>query len=310
MRLITRGDLDGLACAVIITEHEDISETVLLHPQDITDNRIEVTSDDIIANLPYHPNCGIWFDHHLQTSSNRRPPEDFKGRYALAPSAAQLVWEYYGKDDKYDHLIRETNRLDSAQLNREDVLDPQDYILLGYTIDSRTGLGAFEYYFRQCVEWVKTMPIEEVLQQSMVAERTRRIREEDQNFREALLASTGLHGNVIFTDFRDSPYLPIGNRFMVYTLFPEGNVSLRVHWGPDRKFVVVAVAHSIFNRTCQTNVGELMSKYGGGGHRGAGSAPIPKDECDDKIGELLATLWEDDRRGNEGQDGGNAKSNP
>ena len=292
MRLITRGDLDGLACAVIITEVEEISETVLLHPQDITDDRIEITGDDVIANLPYHPNCGMWFDHHLQTSSNKRPEGEFKGLYGLAPSAAKLVWEYYGQDPRYEQLIAETNRLDSAQLNREDVLDPQDYILLGYTIDSRTGLGAFEYYFRQCVEWVKTMPIGEVLRQPMVAERARRIREEDQNFREALLAATGLHNNVIFTDFRDSPYLPIGNRFLVYTLYPEGNVSLRAHWGPDRKFVVAAVGHSIFNKTCKTNVGELMSRYGGGGHRGAGSTPIPADAADEKISEILVELWE------------------
>ncbi len=295
MRLITRGDLDGLACAVIVTEKEDISETVLVHPQDITDSRIEISRADIIANLPFHPDCGIWFDHHLQTSSNQRPRGEFKGRYELAPSAAQLVWEYYDKDPRYAQLIEETNRLDSAQLTREDVLDPKDYILLGYTIDSRTGLGAFEYYFRQCVEWVRTMPIAEVLEQPMVAERIERLHEEDQSFREALLASTGLHGNVIFTDFRDSPYLPIGNRFLVYTLFPDGNVSMRVHWGPDRKFVVVAVAHSIFNRTCKTNVGQLMARYGGGGHRGAGSAPLATEEAEDEIGAILAELWENDR---------------
>lgn len=292
MRLITRGDLDGLACAVIITEIEEISETVLLHPQDITDDRIEITGDDVIANLPYHPDCGLWFDHHLQTSSNKQPEGEFKGRYGLAPSAAQLVWEHYGQDPRFAKLIQETNRLDSAQLTREDVLDPRDYILLGYTIDSRTGLGAFEYYFRQCVEWVKKMPIEEVLHQPMVAERVRRIREEDQNFREALLAATGLHGNVIFTDFRDSPYLPIGNRFLVYTLYPEGNVSLRVHWGPDRSFVVAAVAHSIFNRTCKTNAGELMSRFGGGGHKGAGSTPLAPASADEKISEILVELWE------------------
>lgn len=292
MRLITRGDLDGLASAVIITEHEDVSEIVLLHPQDITDERIEITEDDVIANLPFHPRCGLWFDHHLQTSTNKRPAGEFKGRYGLAPSAAQLVWEHYGKEPRFEKLIEETNRLDSAQLTHEDVLDPKDYVLLGYTIDSRTGLGAFEYYFRQCVEWVKQMPIEEVLRQPMVAERVARIREEDESFRQALLAATGIHGNVIFTDFRDSPFLPIGNRFLVYTLFPDGNVSLRVHWGPDRKFVVAAVAHSIFNRTCKTNVGQLMARYGGGGHRGAGSTPLPTERADDLISELLEELWE------------------
>ncbi|MEM7352488.1 MAG: exopolyphosphatase [Acidobacteriota bacterium] len=290
MRLITRGDLDGLACAVIITHHEKISEIRLVHPQDITDRRVEVTDDDIIANLPFHPDCGLWFDHHLLTSSNRRPTAEFRGRYAQAPSAALLVWEHFGKDPRFETLVEETNRLDSAQLTEDDVLRPEGYILLGYTIDSRTGLGAFEIYFRQCVEWVQQLPIEEVLRKPMVAERVQRLREEDRNFRKALLESSRLEGNVVFTDFRSQGVLPIGNRFLVYTLFPDANVSLRVHWGPEREFVVVAVAHSIFNRTCNTKVGELLSRYGGGGHAGAGSAPIPTAEAEEKIGEILAAL--------------------
>ena len=171
MRLITRGDLDGLACAVVITSHEKISEIVLVHPQDISNRLIEVTGDDIIANLPYHPECGLWFDHHLLSSPNRRPKTKFRGRYEQAPSAAKLVWEHYGQDPRFADLIEETNRLDSAQLTEDDVLNPQDYILLGYTIDSRTGLGAFEVYFRHCVEWVKELPIAEVLRKPMVAER-------------------------------------------------------------------------------------------------------------------------------------------
>lgn len=293
MRLVTRGDLDGLACAVLITTYEDISEIVLIHPQDIADNRVEILEGDIIANLPYHPNCGLWFDHHLHTASQHAPKEDFEGRYEQAPSAAELVWEHYGKDPRFELLIEETNRLDSAQLTHEDVLDPKDYILLGYTLDSRTGLGAFEAYFRQCVEWVKNLPVEKVLEQKVVKERIERIREEDQSYREALLAASSLHGNVIFTDFRDSPYLPIGNRFLAFTLFPEANVQMRVQWGPERKFVVVTLGHSIFNRTCRTNVGELLVRHGGGGHRGAGSAPIPHEKVDAVIHEILAELKED-----------------
>ncbi len=290
MRLITRGDLDGLACAVIITSHEKISEILLVHPQDITDRQIEVTGEDIIANLPYHPDCGLWFDHHLMTSSNRRPQGEYRGRYGQAPSAALLVWEHYGKDARFDALVEETNRLDSAQLTEADVLRPERFILLGYTIDSRTGLGAFEVYFRQCVEWVKSLPIEEVLRKPMVAERVQRLREEDRNFRRTLADSSRLEGNVVFTDFRSEVVLPIGNRFLVYTLYPQANVSLRVHWGPGREFVVVAVAHSIFDRSCNTAVGELLARYGGGGHRGAGSAPIPTAEAEEKIAEILAAL--------------------
>ncbi len=290
MRLITRGDLDGLACAVIITSQEKISEILLVHPQDISDRQVEVKSDDIIANLPYHPSCGLWFDHHLLSSPNRRPDAEFRGRYAQAPSAAQLVWEYYGEDPKFADMVEETNRLDSAQLTRDDVLNPEGYILLGYTIDSRTGLGAFEVYFRQCVDWIKELPIDEVLRKPMVAERVRRMREEDRNFRRALQENSRLDGNVVVTDFRSEVLLPIGNRFLVYTLFPDANVSLRTHWGPNREFVVVAVAHSIFDRSCQTRVGDLLARYGGGGHAGAGSAPIPTEEAEDKIAEILEAL--------------------
>jgi hypothetical protein len=293
MRLITRGDLDGLACAVLFTAHESISEIVLIHPQDITDDRFEAQEGDVIANLPYHPGCAMWFDHHLMTDTRRRPPESFRGRFEQAPSAAQLVWEHYGKPARFDALVAETNRLDSARLTRDDVVAPQGYILLGYTLDSRTGLGAFQDYFRRCVDWVRELPVGEVLAKPEVAERVERMREEDRACRDALLEHSEQLGNIVFTDFRDRDTPPVGNRFLIYTLFPEANVSLRVHWGPERRFVVAAVGHSIFDRSCKTNVGELMSRYGGGGHQGAGSTPIPVDEADEKIAEILDELRED-----------------
>jgi hypothetical protein len=290
MRLVTRGDLDGLTCAVIITRKEKIDDIFLVHPQFITDKKVEITGNDILANLPYHPACGKWFDHHQLTESNEKPPEKFEGRFGLAPSAAQLVWEYYGKDLEFGKLVSETNRLDSAQLTPEDVLEPKDYILFGYTIDGRTGLGPYEDYFRKCVGYVSTLPIGEVLKQPEVAQRVRRLREKDRNFREAILADSRMEANVVVTDFRGRDELPVGNRFLVYTLFPKANVSLRIHWGPEKSFVVAAVGHSIFNRTCRTNAGELMSRYGGGGHRGAGTTPLPVGEADEKLAEILETL--------------------
>ena len=175
MRLVTRGDLDGLTSAVIITMKEPIDEIRLVHPQEITDKAVEITPDDILANVPYHPSCGMWFDHHLLTDSNEKPPEIFKGRYGLAPSAARLVYDYYRERDPNDEalkrletLVKETDRLDAAQLTPDDVEHPRDYILLGYTIDSRTGLGDFNTYFLHLVDWLKTMSIKEVLEQPEV----------------------------------------------------------------------------------------------------------------------------------------------
>jgi nanoRNase/pAp phosphatase (c-di-AMP/oligoRNAs hydrolase) len=297
MRLVTRGDLDGLTSAVIITMKEPIDEITLVHPQDITDKRVRITKNDILANVPYHPDAGIWFDHHLLTESNEKPPEDFKGRYAVAPSAARLVYDYYLERDPNDEqlksfatLVHETDRLDSAQLAPSDVEEPTGYILLGYTIDSRSGLGAFADYFKKLVDWLKTMPIEDVLAQPEVADRVARLRRDQEDFKQLLQRNSFTLNNVVVTDLREIKQLPTGNRFLIYTLFPEQNVSLRVHWGPYHESVIAAVGHSIFNRTCNTSVGELMSRWGGGGHRGAGTCVLPLVSAADAIDEILFEL--------------------
>lgn len=298
MRLVTRGDLDGLTSAVIITSNEDIEQILLIHPQDITDGRVDIGSDDILANVPYHPGCAKWFDHHLQTDNNPKPPEKFDGAYGQAPSAAGLVYQYYGgsaKMPRLEELVRETDRLDSARLTREDIENPEGFILLGYTIDSRSGLGAFEEYFHLLVDLLKRKPIDAVLSHPEVKERVELLRSQDEKFRENLRTHSRLDGNVVVTDFRDLAQIPRGNRFLIYTMFPDVNVSVRLHWGPGRKFVVAAVGHSILERSCETNVGELLSRYGGGGHRGAGTTPLPPEKADEAVAEIVSVLKQGDR---------------
>jgi nanoRNase/pAp phosphatase (c-di-AMP/oligoRNAs hydrolase) len=297
MRLVTRGDLDGLTGAIIITMKEPVDEILLVHPQDITDKRIDIRPDDILVNLPYDPRCGMWFDHHLLTDSNEKPPADYKGRYGLAPSAARLVYDYYTERDPDDAALRrlaplvdETDRLDAALLTPDDVENPRDYILLGYTIDSRTGFGQFQDYFLKLVEALKTKSIQEVLAMPEVRERIDRLRADQSNFKSLLSRNSFQLNNVVVTDLREIEQLPAGNRFLVYTLFPDANVSLRVHWGPRHGSVIAAVGHSIFNRTCNTSVGELMSRFGGGGHRGAGTCVLPIDSAADAIDEILFEL--------------------
>lgn len=293
MRLVTRGDFDGLTSAVIITSNEEIDEIFLIHPQEITDNLVEIRKTDILANVPYHPNCAKWFDHHLLTENNPTPPQDYDGAYGHAPSAAGLVYKYYGgtvKMPALEELVKQTDRLDSAQLTPEEILDPKGYILLGYTIDSRTGHGAFEDYFHVLLDLLKSKPIDEILEHPDVKDRLERMRADDKRFREALLAHSRVDRNVVITDFRNVEQIPTGNRFLIYHLFPEVNVSLRAHWGPERRFVVTAVGHSILNRSCKTNVGELMSRYGGGGHRGAGTTPLPAEHADIPLTEIIEEL--------------------
>ena len=282
MRIVTRGDLDGLACAVLLCRNEDIDSIALIHPQDISDGRAEIGPQDIVANLPYHPACAMWFDHHLHTATPNVPMGGFKGKFAEAPSAARLVYEYYGGEaamPQFAEMVRETDRLDSAQLSPHDVLAPQGFIQLGFTIDGRSGMGfAFESYFLHLVDLLKLeTPIEHILADPEVAQRTARLERDNQRFEQALRRHSQVDANVVITDFRDLENPPVGNRFLVYALFPEVNVSVRLHWGPNRTFPMLLLGHSIFNRTCKTNVGELAARYGGGGHRGAGSIPLMDD---------------------------------
>ncbi len=297
MRLVTRADLDGLTSAVIVTMTEKIDDIVLIHPQDITDKRFEIRPDDIMANLPYDSRAALWFDHHLLTDSNEKPPENYRGRHRIAPSAARLVYEYYLDEYPNDPdlvrlapLVDATDRVDAALLTPGDVENPEGYILLGFTVDSRTGLGDFESYFMHLLDWLKTMPVDEVLAQPEVKERVERLRAEQAEFKTLLKRNSFQLNNVVVTDLREIERLPAGNRFLIYSLFPDSNVSLRVHWGPSHNSVVAAVGHSIFNRTCKTSVGELMSRFGGGGHRGAGTCILPIDKAADAIDEILFEL--------------------
>jgi hypothetical protein len=293
MRLVTRGDLDGLVCAVIISLHERVESIVLIHPQDITDGRMEITGQDIIANLPYHPNCAMWFDHHPHTATPSMRPIEFKGVFDAAPSAARLVYEYYGGEARMPHyaeLVRETDRLDSAQLEPSDVLDPQGWIAVGFTIDGRTGIGAFEEYFHTLVgKLMHRATLEQVLENPEVQKRCAMLRDQDQAFREALRRHSRVDANVVVTDFRGLEQVPVGNRFLIYALFPQVNVSMRLQWGPQKRFQMLTLGHSIFRRTCHTDVGELCARYGGGGHRGAGSVPL-MDDPEMQIQMILAEL--------------------
>ena len=294
MRLVTRPDLDGLTCAVLLSRCERIDSIALVHPQEITDRRVGVGPDDVLANLPYHPACGMWFDNHLLTDPKSIPPTGFKGRYGKAPSAARLVYEHYlaSQPDlaRYAALVSETDRLDSAELTLQDVTDPSGYVLVGLTLDPRTGLGNPREYFDLLLPAVRDRTVEEVVALPEVQRRAARLREQDHAFREAALAHSRSSGSVVLTDFRPLDPIPVGNRFLIFTLFPDVNVAVRVEWDPSREKVAVSAGRSIFNRTSRANLGVLMSLYGGGGHAGAGACLLPPATADAQIAEIVSTL--------------------
>jgi nanoRNase/pAp phosphatase (c-di-AMP/oligoRNAs hydrolase) len=265
---------------------------VFVHPREIQDGKADIREGDVIANLPYDPRCEMWFDHHISEEQRVQAPEGLRGMHGEAPSAARLVYDYYddAKLKKFERLVEETDRMDSAHLNVDDVVDPQGYVLLFYTIDPRTGLGRFEDYFNHLVELIRTRPVDAVLEDPQVRERSRMILEEQERFGAFLRENSRLEDNVVVTDVRGIPDQPRGNRFLIYTLYPECNVSLRIFDGKGGLNVVGALGHNIFNRTCRTNVGELCAEYGGGGHTGAGTVQFSHEEADAKLDAILERL--------------------
>jgi hypothetical protein len=294
MRLVTRPDLDGLTCAVLLSQCETVDSFELVHPQQVRDGEVKVGGNDILVNVPYQPSCGMWFDNHLLTDSQSTPPQGYRGRYGQAPSAARLVYEHYAPAHpelgRYEELVRETDRLDSAQLELDDVLSPEGYTLLGFTLDSKSGLGDPREYFLELVPAVTSKPIQEVLDLPSVRDRTTRLKEQDGQFREAAIAHSRLDGPLIITDFRSLDPLPVGNRFLIYTVFPDATLSLRIQRGRAPDTVSVSGGRSIFNRTSRANIGIVMSLYGGGGQPGAGACVLPAATADAQIAEIVGAL--------------------
>lgn len=294
MRVLTRGDMDGLTATVLLTYVHKIDEISFVHPKDVQDGLVTVTDQDIVVNLPYIPGCALWFDHHVSEVKKLDDIGDFKGRFAVAPSCARVVYDYFKlpEFEKHREMLEYTDRIDAAQLTTGEVENPTGWILLGYTLDPRTGLGPeFRKYFRWLAEYVKEVPLDKVLEHVEVKKRCVRVLKEQEEFKTLLKQTCRMDGNVVITDLRGRWDLPVGNRFLVFTLFPKANVEARIFKGKEDN-VVLAVGHSIFNRTCNVDVGTLLAKYGGGGHRGAGTAQFDGMVAEDRIKKVIATLKE------------------
>ncbi|MBI4667351.1 MAG: exopolyphosphatase [Nitrospinae bacterium] len=292
MKIITRGDFDGLVCCVLLTEAEKIDGVRFVHPKQMQDRIVEVTGEDIIVNLPYHPSCGMWFDHHISEMDREQRPEGFKGRYGLAPSCARLVYEYYAMPqwERYAGLMADVDKIDSAQLTLNDILRPEGWVKLANTVDPRTGFGSSHDFFQKLIEWIRELPIEDILAIDEVKDRTREFYKQQIDFEGKLKKHSYINGAVVVTDFRPLQETPVGSRFLVYALYPTANVSVRVFYGGPQGMVTIAVGHSILNRTCAVDVGNLLAGYGGGGHAGAGSCGVASDKADDVIMEIVERL--------------------
>ncbi|MBU0699009.1 MAG: exopolyphosphatase, partial [Proteobacteria bacterium] len=294
MRIVTRPDFDGVVCAALLYEAEKITKPVKwAQPNDMQSGLVDVQKGDIIANLPYDERCALWFDHHY----TNRVHKPFKGMFKLAPSAASIIYEYY-KDKfrrDYSELIKKTDKIDSADLSVDEVLHPEKhpYLLLSMTIFGHAETD--ESYWNRLVELLRKFPIDKVLDDPDVKERCRTVVEQNKQYQGYLKKHTRLMQHVCVTDFRSLDNVPEGNRFLVYALFPEAVVSAKIRFEDEgREKVAVSVGHNIFNRNCNVNVGLMLSKFEGGGHREAGSCRFHVSKANAYIPEIIEILLENE----------------
>jgi nanoRNase/pAp phosphatase (c-di-AMP/oligoRNAs hydrolase) len=280
-RLITRSDFDGLVCAVLLKHLDMIDDIKFVHPKDMQDGKIEVSSNDISTNLPYVKGIHLAFDHHL-SETIRNKQVDNHVIDPDAPSAARVVWDHYGGLDAFpsdwQEMMEACDRGDSAQFNMDQVLNPQGWDLLNFLMDARTGLGRFREFrisnynlMMDLIDYCKNHNIDEIMQLPDVVERIELYCEQDELFKQQLKRCSSIYNNLIVLDLREEEIIHAGNRFVIYALFPETNISIHVMWGFQKQNTVFATGKSIFDRGSKTNVGELMLKYGGGGHQAAGT---------------------------------------
>lgn len=291
MRLITRADLDGLTSAILLQEVEPIEEVDFAHPKDVQDGKVEVTENDILANLPYDSRAALWFDHHASQADAAWNPE-MKGNFEIAPSAARVIADHYKSEKfaRFKELLDATDRLDAALLTRDDIVDPKGWILIGYTLDPRSGLGAFKDYFRHLMALAKEQTPDQILADPEVSKHVARLKTEEAAFKQHLLDSSKQDGNIVITDVRGQHDLPSGNRFLIYDLFPTANVSIRLADGRGGAYTSIQVGHSILKRDCKTSVGDMLAAYGGGGHQGAGTAQVSPGDLDRVLADIIAHL--------------------
>lgn len=300
MRLLTRSDFDGLACAVFLKEARVIDHWKFVHPKDLQDGLVEVGPDDCLANVPFVEGCGLWFDHHSSEAERNAYQGKYVGDSRPCPSCAHIVYDYYGGKErfpKFDDLLWAVDKVDSANLTIDEVLHPNKWILLGFLMDPRTGLGRFRNFtisnyqlMEKMIDWCREYTIDEILAMPDTKERIELYWDQNDKFIDMVKQHTVVENNIIISDMRGVDPIYSGNRFLIYSLYPEANISVWIVNGKGGKGCSAAVGYSVLNRTCEIDVGKLMLKYGGGGHHVVGTCQFADDVMEEKLAALLSEM--------------------
>ncbi len=302
-RLITRSDMDGLVCAVLLKHLDIIDEIKFVHPKDMQDGKIEVTSRDITTNLPYVDGVYLAFDHHLSETMRNKKIVHNHIIFPDAPSAAEVVYQYYGGEvvfpEKFADMMCAANKADSAMFTKMDILEPKGWDLLSFLMDPRTGLGRFRDFrisnyqlMMELIDLCKDHSIDEIMELPDVVERVELYNRSKDQFIAQLKKCSTIHNNVVVLDLTTEDIIYPGNRFMIYALYPECNISIHKLWGFQKQNTVFAVGKSIINRSSSVNIGDLMLNYEGGGHMAAGTCQVAHEIADAVLEDILENVVE------------------
>jgi hypothetical protein len=277
VRVVTRPDFDGVVCAALLMDALQIAPPVMwVQPSDMQHGRVDVRVGDVVANLPYHESCSLWFDHHYSNT----PQKPVEGVFKIAPSAAGVIYDTYRDrlDRDYAELIHQTDRIDSADLTLDEILHPENYpyVMLSMTITDRE--PGESSYWEHVVTLLRSRSIDRIMDDPQVKKRCRRVVAANIAYEKALVAHTTMTEHVSVTDFRHLDPAPNGNRFLVYSLFPDCTVNVKILF-EDEHLASIKVGHSILNRGCRVNVGTMLSAFGGGGHPGAGACRFDREKA-------------------------------
>ncbi|WP_195268510.1 exopolyphosphatase [Eubacterium sp. 1001713B170207_170306_E7] len=300
MRLITRSDFDGLVCGALLKEAGIIDHWKFAHPKDLQDGLVEVNEDDCLANVPFVEGCGLWFDHHSSEFERNQLTGKYKGESRITPSCARIIYEYYGGEERFSHfneMLAAVDKVDSGNLTIDEIQNPEGWILIGFLMDPRTGLGRWRNFtisnyqlMEKLIDACRTMSTNEILNLPDVQERIEIYFEQTAKFKKMIEKYTHTEGDVIISDLRGVDPIYTGNRFLIYSMYPEQNISAWIVSGKGGLGCSVAVGYSVLNRTSCIDVGSLMLKYGGGGHKAVGTCQFKDEEIQEKLPKLLDEL--------------------
>ena len=289
-RLITRDDFDGLASCLLLKKLDLIDDILFVHPRQMQHGQVVLTERDISSNLPYVAGIYMAFDHHL--SEITRVGTDCRNFICNPekPSAARVIYEYFNMTEKFpslfDELLLNVDKADSADFTKEDILNPTGWILFNFILDPKTGFSRFhdfsmtnEQLIRSFVDSWEGESIEQILQRPEIQERVLMYHTYQEHFMDQIERCALVHKNIVIVDLTQEEILYPGNRFMVYALYPQCDLSLFIQKENGSDKITFSVGRSILKKTSPVNVGDLMLKYHGGGHKGAGT-------CQSEISDL------------------------